>query len=431
MKTQKMSAIVATLLLSQAAFAVAAFAQDASYQTTTQITGGTLVDTLKQVSFISHSIKDMLAPTSELTMVHGNQKAVVSKDSTEITDLDKECIIHIDNLKKTYTVTTFAQMRQAFMNMSKEMGQMQTKLKEDQAQLKQAQAQQPSNIKTTFDVKVNNTGVTKVVNGLNAQEQVVTMTMHVTVVAPPPTPGQPPPPPVDPNTPSSMDYIITTDTWVAPDPPEIAVLQDFDKRFGEKLMQGVDAKAMAEQWKQMGQQTSAAMAQVLGSKPGASDAMAQMAKEIAKLKGTRVMEITSMGGLAPAGSPGTASAPPSGPPPTAGSIGGQIASDTANQTASGEAAKESGKMGIFGNALTNSALGAFHRKKATPAPAPAAAQAATPAAAPGTPAGMQTVVLMSTTTQKTNFSEEPIPFTAFQVPTGFKKIESPMTQMAK
>jgi hypothetical protein len=333
-------------------------------------------------------------------------------------------------VKKTYTVTTFADMRAAFANMPKQMEQMQANLKQDQAQMKQAQAQaqaQPGqpDIKTSFDVKVNNTGVTKVVNGLNAQEQVIVMTMHVTIVPPPPTPGAPPPPPADPNTPTSMDYTITTDTWVAPDPPEILAMQDFDKRFGEKLMQGVDARAMAEQWKQMSAGSNAAMAQLLGGKPGASDAMAQMAKEIAKLKGTRVMEITSMGGIAPAGSTGTAAAP-AGPPPSGSSVAGQVAGDTANQTAAGETSKESGKMGIFGTALANSTLSAFHRKKTPPPPPPAA-----PAPAPGGAAGTQTVVLMSTTTQKTNFSEEPIPFSVFQVPSGYKKVESSMGQMAR
>jgi len=195
-------------------------------------------------------------------------------------------------------------------------------------------------------------------------------------------------------------------------------------------MEGVDAKAMAAQWKQMGDSSNAAMAQILGGKPGASDAMAQMAKEVAKLKGTRVMEITSMGGVGPAGAPGTAGAPPpAGAPPSGSSVGGQIAGDTANQTAAGETSKESGKMGIFGTSLANSTLSAFHRKKATPPPAPAPAAAATPAGSGA--AGTQTVVLMSTTTQKTNFSEEPIPLSVFQVPTGFKKVESPMAQMAK
>jgi hypothetical protein len=173
--------------------------------------------------------------------------------------------------------------------------------------------------------------------------------------------------------------------------------------------------------------SNAAMAQLLGGKPGASDAMAQMAKEIAKLKGTRVMEITSMGGIAPAGSTGTAAAP-AGPPPSGSSVAGQVASDTANQTAAGETSKESGKMGIFGTALANSTLSAFHRKK-TPPPPPPPAPAATPAA--GSTSGTHNVVLMSTTTQKTNFSEEPIPLSVFQIPAGYKKVESAMAQMAK
>ena len=238
MNPRKATAVVALFMINQLAFA------DASYQSTTQITGGTLVETLQKVSFMSHSIKDMLAPISTTTMVHGNQKAVISKDSTEITDLDGERIIHIDNLKKTYTVMTFAEMRQAFLNMSKQMDKAQAQMKQEQP----TQPQQPSDIKTTFDVKVNNTGATKVVNGLEAQEQIITMTMKVTATnPPPPSAGHP----ADPNAPTSMDYTVTTDAWVAPDPPEIKEIADFDIRFGEKLMQGVDMKEFADQFKHM------------------------------------------------------------------------------------------------------------------------------------------------------------------------------------
>ena len=415
MTLTKATAVVALMLMNQLAFA------DASYQSTTQITGGTFVDTMQKVSFLSHSIKDMLAPTSTVTMVHGNQKAVVSKDSTEITDLDRECIIRMDNVKKTYSVITFAEMRQAFLNMSGQMDKMQAQLK--QAQSNQPHPQQPSDIKTSFDVKVNNTGVTKVVNGLESQEQVITMTMKVTMTNPPPPPsGQP----ADPNALTSIDYTITTDTWVAPDPPEIKEIADFDLRFGQKLMQGVDMKEFAEQMKQMQAAGSAATAQLLGGQPGAADAMAQMAKEIAKLKGTRVLEITSMGGLAPAGtttSPGSTTPPPNGQ-----SVAGQVATNTATQTANGEASAASSKMGIFGNALSSSTFSAFHRKK--PAPPPAAAPATTTPAAADAPA-MQTVVLMATTTQKSNFSQAPVPLSAFQIPPGFRKIPSPMASMGQ
>jgi hypothetical protein len=418
MKTRNLAAVAAILMVNQLAFA------DASFQSTTQITGGTLVDTLKQVSFISKNLKEMLAPTSTLTMVHGNQKAEIDKDSTTITDLDKETITHIDNLKKTYTVTTFAEMRQAFQQMPAQMAKMETQMEQAQPQGKPLP---PSDVKTSFDVKVNNTGVTKVVNGLNAQEQVIILTMHVTMVTPPPATGQHP---ADPNAPTSIDYTITTDTWVAPDPPEIKEVHDFDIRFGQKLMEGVDVKAFAAQFKQMQEGGNAAMAQLLGGKPGATDAMKQMAEEIAKLKGTRVLEVTSMGGLGGPGSPAIATGNPPAMP-NGQTIAGQVASDTANQTASGEVARESGKMGIFGNALTNSALSAFHRRKSTP-PTPSPTPVSTTPAAPGTPGGPanQTTVLMSTTTQKTNFSQQPIPGTAFQIPAGFKKVDNPMLQHA-
>jgi hypothetical protein len=151
------------------------------------------------------------------------------------------------------------------------------------------------------------------------------------------------------------------------------------------------------------------MAQLFAGQPGAMQAFAQMGEELSKIKGTRIMETTSMGGLAPTPPPGEATA--SSTPNTAGGVAGQVASDTATQTAAGE----SSKMGVFGNALTNSALNAF-KKKPKPAPAPA------PAAASGTPAGMQNVILMSTTTQLTNFSQNPGPTSAFQIPAGYKQV---------
>jgi hypothetical protein len=384
MNIRKVAALGVILLGNRFMFA------DASYQETTQVTGGSMVDSLKSVSFLSKSLGNMFAPMTTITMVHGNQKAVVSKDSTEITDLDRETITHIDTIHKTYTVMTFAQMRQAIANMPKQMEQAQAQVKEAQAQ----QAQQPTtDLKTSFDVSAKNTGVTKEINGLTAQEQVVTMQMHIT----------------DPNAPSteavnSMTYVITTDAWIAPDPPEVKEIQDFDMRMGQKLMAGMDLSA----WKaQMSQ--NAGMAQLFGGKPGSAEAMAQMSKELAKLKGTRVMEVTRMGGS------GT---------------GPGVAQDSTQNTAQAAPApapaNSSGAAGIFGSALGSSALGAFHKKKAaTPPPADAPATTTTTSTANGTQT-TTSAVLMETTTQKSNFSQASVPSTAFVVPAGFKKVESPV-----
>jgi hypothetical protein len=398
MNIRKVAAVGVILLVNRFTFA------DASYQETSQITGGTMVNSLKSVSFLGgKAMKDMFAPTTTTTMVHGNQKAVIGKDSTEITDLDKETITHIDNVHKTYTVMTFAQMRQAFENMPKQMAQA-------QQQAKQEQAQQPpppkTDLKTSFDVTVKNTGVTKVINGLTAQEQVVTMQMHVTDPNAPPTEAV-----------NSMTYVVTTDAWISPDPPEVKELQDFDKRFAQKLMAGVDFSA----WKAQMTHQNPALMQMFSGKPGSEEAMAQMGKEMAKLQGTRVMEVTSMGGSGTGPGVVQTSAQSAPPATSGGSVAGQVATDTATQTAAGEASR----LGVFGNALGSSALGAFHRKKAaTPPPAAAPAATSTDAASAGTQT-TSGATLMEMTVQKQNFSQEAIASSAFQVPAGFTKVESP------
>jgi hypothetical protein len=228
-----------------------------------------------------------------------------------------------------------------------------------------------------------------------AQEQLVTMQMHVTDPNAPPTDAA-----------NSVTYVVTTDAWIAPDPPEVKEIQDFDKRFGEKLMAGVDFSA----WKAQMTNQNPAMSQMFSGQPGSQDAMAQMAKEMAKLQGTRVMEVTRMGGSGTG--PGTAQGSGQAAPAAAsGSSSGQGSSDTPPQTVTG----------ALGSALGSSVLGGFHKKKATPPPAQ-------PAPADSSAAGTQNpsgATLMEMTMQKSNFSQAAVSSSAFEVPGGFKKVESP------
>jgi hypothetical protein len=383
MNSGKVAALGIILLASRFTFA------DASYQETTQITGGSMVAPLKSMSFLSKSMRDMLAPTTTTTMIHGNQKAVVSKDFTEITDLDKETVTHIDNLHKTYTVVTFAQMRQAFQQMPKQMQQAQDQAKQAQQQ----QQQQPkSDLKTSFDVSVKNTGVSKEINGLTAQEQLVTLQMHVTDPNAPPTQT------------SAVTYVVTTDAWISPDPPEVKEIQDFDKRFGQKLMEGVDLSAFKAQMTQMHDMSqNPGMSQMFAGKPGSAEAMAEMGKEMAKLQGTRVMEVMRMGGS------GT------------GPAGAQNSAQNSDSAPAAAPANSNGSVsGMLGSALGSSALGAFHRKKAAQ---PASDTTTTTTAADGTQT--TSTILMETTVQKSNFSQAPVSSSNFEVPAGFKKVETP------
>lgn len=381
MNIRKVAAVGVILLCNRLMFA------DASFQETSQITGGSMVAPLKSMGFLSKSMRDMFAPTTTTTMIHGNQKAVVSKDSTEITDLDQETVTHIDNVHKTYSVVTFAQMRQAFQNMPKQMEKAQEQTKQPEQP-----AQQKTDLKTSFDVSVKNTGVSKDVNGLTAQEQLVTMQMHITDPNAPPSDAA-----------STVTYVVTTDAWIAPDPPEVKEVQDFDKRFGQKLMAGVDFSA----WKSQMTNSNPAMMQMFSGKPGSQEAMAEMAKEMAKLQGTRVMEVTRMGGSGSGAGAGQNSAQ---------------ASDSA--PAAAPASSNNSVGGLLGSALGGSALGGFHRKKQAPPPSDAPATGTD-----STAGGAQTTTsatLMEMTMQKSNFSQQGVPSSAFQVPAGFKKVETSM-----
>jgi hypothetical protein len=382
---------------------------DSSYEHTSQITGGQMINMLKSYAFISKQMKQMTEPMSEITMVHGNQKAIVSKDYTEIWDLDKEVVIHIDTPKKSYSVTTFADMRKMIQEMPARMAQLQQQLKDEQAKAQQQKGQAPTvppNLQFNFTVDVKDTGQTKMIEKYNAKQQIMTLTMNVT----------------DTNNPDTkIAYTMTDEIWTTPDvPAEMKEVQEFDKRFGEKLMQGMDVKDLMASMSNMRNGSQMGMMQMFGSKPGAADAFAQMQKEQAKITGTRLIEITRMGGSgtgieAQPATPGTSGQTPNGP-----SVAGQVATDTATQTAS----QESGRLGIPGSALGGALINAFNRKKAAKAATPTPAPAAAPAGQTPTD-----VTLMQMTTNTHDFSAETIPPSVFVIPAGYKQVESAMEQM--
>jgi hypothetical protein len=395
---------------------------DSSYEHTSQMTGGQLVDALKNFALISKQMKQMTAPMSEITMVHGNQKAIVSKDYTEIWDLDKEVIIHIDNTKRTYSVMTFADMRKMIQEMPAKMAEMQQKLKEEQEKAqKQQQGQAPAippNLQFNFTVDVKDTGLTKTIEKYDAKQQIMTMKMTVT----------------DTNNPgTNIIYSFTDEIWTTPElPAEMKEVQDFDKRFGEKMMQGMDVKDLMASMANMRNGSQMGMMQMFGSKPGAADSFAQMQKEQAKIKGTRLLEITRMGGSGTGIQPQPGTPASGAPAPSGSTVAGQVATDTAKNTASTTAGDAAGRVGgipgaALGSAVSGALGGIFAHKKAkpaTPPPAPAADPNATPAAPAPTD-----VTLMEMTAKTHDFSTESVPSSVFQIPSGFKQVESQMQQM--
>lgn len=371
---------------------------DASYQETVQISGGSMVESLRSMPFGQSQIRKMFDPINSRTMLHGNQLATVSKNSTQIIDLDRETITRIDSERKTYSVTTFDQMRQAIQDA-------QQKLEQAPPQQAQQAADAPSQpatppLQITFDVSVSTPGVSKVINGVMAQEQLMVLKAHVT----------------DPNAqsangPNSVTYTYMQDIWTTPELPELQQIDDFYARYGKVLMRGVDTSALMKAMRPA--VGGASMGAIFASNPQMGPAFQQMtqkmAAEMQKIHGVTVLEITRLGGEAMPATPGSGAVPP---PPATPDQSATIAGQAATATATNVAGSQIGRLGAFGSALGSSMLGAFHRSP--PPPKPASNTEAAPSSA----------VLFETTTQKSAFSQDLIPASAFDIPAGYRRVDA-------
>ena len=358
---------------------------DFQYSETTKVTGGSIVDMAKFASAFSKQSHSITDPITSSIYVKGNRMARVEPDHTEITDLDQETITHIDTAKKQYWVMTFQEMKQA-------MEAAMAKAKEAQAQ----QPQQPANSAPAPDVKfnvsVNNTGASKQVAGLSASESILKMTAVIT----------------DQQTAKSGTFGLNNDMWMVPEIPGYSEVRDFQRRFAEKMgtvMSGSLPPSMMQ--------------------PGMGKGMADMAKEMSKLKGVPVLQIMRMGSTVDGSPlPAASEAPlPQSNTPSGGSVAGQAAdqaatnaANSATNTATSNAESKLGsKMGSFGGVASSlGGFGGFHKKK----PDQQQQQQAQ------ANAQQNVAVLMETTTETTNFSSSGVDASKFAVPAGYTKVPS-------
>ena len=148
---------ILAILLSTSAPLVRA---DFTYQETTQMTGGSMVTMLRALGPLTHAAREPIFSTH---IIKGNRMATVTKDRISVIDLDKENITTVDTAKKTYSVMTFAEMKQAMEDAAKRMqGRQKSKSDDVQAQ---------------FKISAKVTGQTRTLQGLRAKEMLITMTI--------------------------------------------------------------------------------------------------------------------------------------------------------------------------------------------------------------------------------------------------------------
>jgi hypothetical protein len=356
-----------TLLSLTLALPLAAFAGDYTYQQTTQLTGGSLLHMMKTVGVFSSQARHAGDPIVSTIYLKGNRLANVTPDNIQIIDLDAETITQIDPQKKTYYVTTFAQMKLAIENARLQAAQQPA----PQPAAQPAPNPDAQNVKMSFDVKVRNTGAQKEISGLQSSESILTLMLNAT----------------DTQTQQSGSMAITNDMWMVPSVPGYEQVSAFYRRFAAKMSDATVG---------LGYDFS----KMLSQNPAAGQALGDMAGEMQKLKGVPIMQVMRMGTTVngqplPAASEAPLPADSGPPPPTA----GQVAKSALTGMIPGH----------FG----------FGKKKDNP-PDQSADQNSNSAQAQPTSA-----ILMETQITTSNFSSDPVDPSHFAIPTGYLLVQPP------
>ena len=307
-------------------------------------------------------------PQTTVHILKGNRMAMVSKNSTTIYDLDKETVTEVNNERKEYSVLTFAEMR-ALMDAA---------LQKMQAQPSQKDAEM------TWSVKVSDSGETKNINGFDSKKFIVTVD-GVTK---------------DQKSGKTMGTRMAMDTWVSKDVPGAAELTAFSKRMAEKLGAGRATGMNPMVQAQMGK------------------GWYEAAKEFAKMEGFNVMTVTSMQSTVD-GEPMMVPEGQQNAPQV--DVGG-AAKGAATDAAVGSALGRLGRMGGIGGGL-----GGLRRGKKSSDEQQQQAKQQQPAAG----GKMVPATMMEMTMEVTSMSRSGVDTSKFDVPAGYKQVDSPMKRRAK
>lgn len=332
-------------------FGVPCLYGDFTYESTTKITGGALVGMMKFAGAFSKDARKAMDAIPSTTAIKGSRMVHKTNDSASVIDIDKETITTVNYAQKTYSVMTFAQMKQAMEDMTQKM-----------------QHQKPGDPPPPdmqFDIKLNDTGQTKSINGNSAHEMIMTITMLGS----------------DAKSGAKGGIDVTTDMWLAPKVSGYDEVREFQRQMSKKLNWTPGANPLI-------------------NRPDMQRAMTEMYNQGSKMDGMPVYETIKMGGkiegMPESSSTQSQSSRSSSPPPT--SVSEALGSALG------------GRLG----------LGGFGRRKKEVPADPSAQSSSSPSNA-----GANSVSgsLMEMTMQVTSYSSAPADLALFEIPSGFTQVQ--------
>jgi hypothetical protein len=190
--------------------------------------------------------------------VKGNRKVTTTANTSQIIDLSEEKIYDVDLRRKTYKVTTFAELRRQ-MEEARRKAEEEARRESPSTERGQETQKPEKEVEVDFDVK--KTGETKSLAGFNTSRTVMTITVREK--------GK--------TLEQSGGMVLTSDMWLAPTQKSLNEVAEFDMRYAQKLYGGVSGVSA--------DQMAAAMAMY----PMMRQAIERMSKEGDDLEGTPIM----------------------------------------------------------------------------------------------------------------------------------------------
>jgi hypothetical protein len=194
-------------------------------------------------------------PTKSITRVSGDFLRTDNGDDATIIDLAGAKILNLDTKKKTYTVTTFAEMKQ-------QMEQAMAKLQGKQAE----KPEQPSDVSMETDVRVTDTGRSETIQGASCKQYLLEMDMTAKSE----------------KEQQSGTMSTLTEMWMAKDVPGLAEVNAFYRKMGEKA----GSAGVNQQW---------AAAATSGPAQSMGADIQKMSEEMKKMEGHAMRTVLYMG----------------------------------------------------------------------------------------------------------------------------------------
>ena len=214
--------------------------------------------------FGGKAVKEGVVSTSA---VKGNRMVTLNDTTGRIVDLAEEKVYELDLKKKSYTVMTFAELRQQLKEAQEKAQRDAEKAAKEEAgrekeKEKEADKKAPE-MDVEFDVK--ETGERKAIAGYDAREVVMTITVHEK--------GR--------TIEDRGGLIVASDMWLGPEIPAMRELAEFELRYWKAI--APEAPGMSPEQ----------LATVVAMYPLVKQAMDRLNREQVNMKGTPLLTVTT------------------------------------------------------------------------------------------------------------------------------------------